>query len=384
MGLSDKYPSQITEQDLQSLILDREAEGKTFEYKRDVVGKVEADKKEFLYDVSSFANTNGGCLIFGMEEEKGYPSSLVGLENVNPDQEILRLEQMLRDGVRPPIIGVESAAIALNNGNVALVMRIPRSWNPPHQVIYQNAFRFYGRGTNGKYQLDVDELRSVFSISASAAERIKLFRIERIAKIVSGDTPVSLEAGGKMVVHLLPLSAFTSQQTFDVNKLYNDHSSLVGVLRRGGSPICNVDGVLLASPNRPASRYAQAFRNGCVEVVADWSAEANGGNFLPIAFEKNLIEHVYRGKQLFQSIGVSPPVVIMVTLLGMKGWRILMQYSESSAAAFDRDPMFIPELILQAFNGLVQNEVKPILDGIWNAAGSPQSPSYNREGQFVG
>jgi hypothetical protein len=381
MPLSDKPPSKITEDDLLALITDKEAEGKTIDYKRELIGKTDADKKEFLYDVSSFANTLGGHLVFGMEENNGEPINLCGLTGIDPDQQILRLEQMLRDGIRPALAGVQTVPVPLSGGRVAIVMHIPKSWNPPHQVTYQKAFRFYGRASNGKYQLDVDELRSVFALSATAAERMKLFRIERVAKIVAEDTPVPLELGGKTVFHMLPLAAFTGRYVVDINRLWRDPSSMVGVLRGGGTPLFNVDGLLLASHQRPASRYAQVFRDGCIEVVGDWSAEANKNTRLPCpAFERAIIEHIYRSKQLFQQISAVPPFVIMVTMVGMKGWQIVTQ-STSSASVFDRDPVFIPELILEVLDDIVQDESKPLLDAIWNAAGSPESPNYDDQGR---
>ncbi len=183
-----------------------------------------------------------------------------------------------------------------------------------------------------------------------------------------------------MVVHLLPLSAFTQPQLIDVKRLWGNHADVVGVLRGGGTPVLNVDGLLLASHVRPASRYAQVFRDGCIEVVAGWSDEANRRADLPCPpFESAITEHVYRGKQLFANAGVSPPIVAMITLLKMKGWRIATR-SSGSAAAFDRDPVFVPELVLDDFNGIVQNEVRPLIDIIWNAAGSVGSPNYNDQG----
>lgn len=215
----DKEPSKIVEEDLLALISDKEPEGKTIEYKSDIVGLSDSDRKEFLYDVSSFANARGGYLVFGMEETNGLPTKLAGLSKIDPDKEILRLEQIGRDGIRPPITGLQTAAIELSTGNVAIVMRIPKSWNPPHQVTFQKAFRFYSRDSNGKYQIDVDELRSIFVLSTSAAEAMRLFRIERIGKVISDNTPVKLDAGAKMVVHLLPLSAFNAPQQVDVRHL---------------------------------------------------------------------------------------------------------------------------------------------------------------------
>src|SRR5215469_8168261 len=237
MSLSDNPLGEINESSLLKLIADREPEGKLIEYKRDQIGKSDNDKREFLYDISSFTNTLGGDLILGMEANQGIPTNLVGLPGIDPDAEILRLEQMARDGIRPPIFGLHTVPVPLRNGNVALVMRIPKSWNPPHQVTYQKAFRVYGRDSNGKYQLDVDELRSVFGVSATAAERLKLFRIDRVAKVIAGDTSAPLEPGGKMIVHLLPLMAFTGRYVADLNRLWGDHSHLVGVLGGGGTPL---------------------------------------------------------------------------------------------------------------------------------------------------
>jgi predicted HTH transcriptional regulator len=154
MAFGFKSPAQITEMDLAALIEGGETEGKTIDYKRDRIGTSDGDRKEFLYDISSFANAAGGQLVIGMEEVEGKATALHGLTGINPDAEIARLEQMARDGIRPPIPGLQSAAIPLAAGGFAIVVFIPQSWNPPHQVTYQKAFRFYGRDTNGKYQID--------------------------------------------------------------------------------------------------------------------------------------------------------------------------------------------------------------------------------------
>lgn len=380
MGLFEKS-SAITEADLQALVADRETEGKTLDYKRDLVGQSDAERKEFLYDASSFANALGGDLVFGMEEKNGLPTQLIGLSGINPGKEILRLEQMLRDGIRPSLTGVRPIPIGLENGNVAIVVRVPKSWNPPHQVTFQKAFRFYGRDTNGKYQLDVDELRSVFSLSAGAAERLRLFRIERIAKVAAGDAPIPLGADAKMVTHVLPLAAFTTRAGVDLNVIWRDTSNLVGLLNHGGTPSFNVDGIWLGSHHANGSRYVQAFRDGCIEIVSDFSEEASRRSGLPCpAFERIVITQLRHAKALFRSIGLAPPIVIMLTMIGMKGWRIATR-SDGSAGRFDRDPLFIPELVLETFDGLNQDEVKPLIDCVWNAAGSPCSPNYDAQGR---
>ena len=179
MPLFDKPFGDLDEAHLARLVADGEAESKTIDFKRDLVGQSDGDKKEFLYDVSSFANTIGGDLVFGMDERQGVATELVGLDGLNADIEIQRLLQIARDGIRPPIAGLNARAIQLANGRTALVVRIPRSWNPPHQVTYQKAFRFYARDTNTKYHIEVDELRSAFTGSTAIADRLRSYRTAR-------------------------------------------------------------------------------------------------------------------------------------------------------------------------------------------------------------
>ena len=115
MNLFGRPLTELKESDLIALKEGGQAERKTLDYKRDVVGASDFEKREFLYDVSSFANSAGGFLICGMAEKDGVPVDLVGLA-VDPDKEILRLQQMLRAGVRPTLAAVEIAPVKLGSG----------------------------------------------------------------------------------------------------------------------------------------------------------------------------------------------------------------------------------------------------------------------------
>ena len=271
MPFADKSPAELTEADLIDLI-GVKAEGKSLDYKRDSVGSTDADKKEFLYDASSFANSQGGYLIFGMDEANGLPSRVGGISNPDPSREILRLEQLLRAGVRPAISGVSTAAVRLATGGAAIVMRIPKSWIPPHQVTYQNAFRFYARDSNGKYMIDVDELRAVFSLSATVADKIRNFRIERAARIEEGDTPVALLDSKALILHVVPFSAVGLNIEFPIRQaaanpnlfptLLDTHARRHQITFDGLTVTSNVD-----APPKPQRAYTQVFRTGAVEAV---------------------------------------------------------------------------------------------------------------------
>ena len=69
----------ITEDHLRSLIDDQVAELRIIEYKRQLPGSSDGNKREFVADVCSFANTAGGDLIYGLDESGGIPVDLESL-----------------------------------------------------------------------------------------------------------------------------------------------------------------------------------------------------------------------------------------------------------------------------------------------------------------
>src|SRR5881296_3546665 len=101
---------QVNADRLESLRTDGIREGRHLEYKEILPGTSDDEKKEFLADATSFANTAGGDLIYGVKGRRdlagistGEIEAIVGLPNLNLDAERLRLENMLRDGVAPRV-----------------------------------------------------------------------------------------------------------------------------------------------------------------------------------------------------------------------------------------------------------------------------------------
>jgi hypothetical protein len=383
---SGKLVTSISESDLLALIETKESESKEIDYKRLLPGKSDGDRREFLYDVSSFANTSGGYLIFGIDENEGLPTALPGLNDINADNEIRRLEEMARDGMRPPIPGLHTVAVPLRAGTTAIVMNIPRSWNPPHQVTYQKAFRFYGRDSNGKYQLDVEELRTVFARSERIAERMQTFRANRISKVIANDLVTFLSPGGRMVTHFLPLSAFGSTTGIDLRVLGNDPRPLVDLIGGFSHSRFNADGFVGWSE----TGYVQLFRSGSVEVVCllpQQQVRQSHTGYLPsVSFEQRIFRQVDSTKRLLQSLSVECPIAVMVSFVGIKGWRMGVSpaYATSALDVFDRDPLLISEILVEAFDHSAVAEARPIVDAIWNAAGWPGSPHYDQDGGWDG
>ncbi|MFC1492299.1 helix-turn-helix domain-containing protein [Nitrospinota bacterium] len=142
---------EIEQVDLQNLIDTEVREGTTIDYKREISLDTGDEKREFLADVSSFANAAGGDLVIGMDEENGAPSAYPGLDLPDPDSEILRIENLIRSGIAPRLPGIAIKLILLDGGRFVMVIRIGRSWVSPHRVIFRSHDKFYGRNSGGKY-----------------------------------------------------------------------------------------------------------------------------------------------------------------------------------------------------------------------------------------
>lgn len=79
--------STVTEANLQALIDGAVREDRTLEFKRDAYGANDEARSEFLADISALANTLGGDLVIGLDEQQGVASSLPGLRvEVDVDQ----------------------------------------------------------------------------------------------------------------------------------------------------------------------------------------------------------------------------------------------------------------------------------------------------------
>jgi predicted HTH transcriptional regulator len=111
-------------------------ENKTLEFKELLPGEKYDDRKKFLADAASFANADGGYLIYGIRDTDGVASELVGLEG-NQDQTILRQESILRTGVQPRLSSYKIVSMQVAEQKFALLIRIEKGWYLPHESLFR-------------------------------------------------------------------------------------------------------------------------------------------------------------------------------------------------------------------------------------------------------
>ncbi len=380
----NKPLEQITIADINELKENSVAEGKSIEYKEKIKVKTDSEKKEFLADVSSFANTIGGDLIFGIEERKGVPVNIMGIIISDKDKEISRLENIIRDGIEPRI-QYSIWPIELENKNIVLIIRINKSWIGPHRVIYQSHDKFYARNSSGKYPMDTMELRTAFNLSETLVEKIRNFRLQRISEISTNQTPIPFRKGGKIILHSIPFEAFSPNIKYDLDIIANNPSKLLPLNAGIDESRYNLEGFLtysLEEGNKSLS-YAQIYRNGIIEAVEGALLET--ANIPIVAFEKELLISIPRFLKTQKELGIFLPIFIFLSLAGVEEYLIETEKRfilRGKHYHIDRDILNLPESVIDDFETNPEEVLRPMFDIIWNACGYPRSSNFSKDGKW--
>ncbi|MBN2476588.1 MAG: ATP-binding protein [Pirellulales bacterium] len=378
----------ITKADIDALLADGVPEGRSIEYKLALPGNSDKDRKEFLADISSFANAAGGDLLFGLGAQKGIPTGIPGLEIDDVDAGIQRLDSMIQTGLDPRIPGVRIKPMNGFPQGPVLLVRIPQSWTSPHMVTFKGTSRFYTRNSAGKYQMDVTEIRAAFLTGEAIPERIRRFRDDRLSRIVAGETPFSMDSGAKMVLHLLPVSSFSKPTTVDVVAVSRDHSYLrpIGAGGYDGSRM-NLDGCATywQPSDSPCLTYTQLFRSGAVEAVDGYTLTRREQGIPAHTHEQVLLNATFSYLQLFEQLDIEPPIILMLSMIGVKGFRMATGQPSSSGRrvpVIDRDVLLLPEVVFQDLSEVPATVLRPIFDAVWQSAGLERSFNYSEDGKW--
>jgi hypothetical protein len=392
MPLFTKSIDQITANDITELINNQVLENKQLEYKEVLPGNTDDEKKEFLADVSSFANATGGYLIYGIRELKQEQKiELAGLKNIDADKEVTRLEEIIRNGIAPRI-RVNIGIVSVTGTDVVIVLHIPRSWSAPHMMTFKNSSRFYSRHSKGKFQLDVHELRSAFNSLESIYQKSKQFRFDRLNAIEGDEAPVNLPFNApKIILHLIPLNAFDPAISYDLKSIPDPRNHLEPLYSAVQGYRHNFDGLVAYGSFRQniGGSYTQFFRNGIIESV-DITILNNQEKLIPSGIhEKEICNGVTRYLSLYKSLGIAPPLQLALSFLNVRGFemgtrRRTAYYSHDTNVTINKDNLILPELLVENFAEHPVKILKPLFDVVWNACGWERSINYDPNGNWIG
>jgi len=364
------------------------------DFKQKTYGNSDNDKKEFLKDITSFANSLGGHLLIGMDEEDGAASAVTPLTGMDVDQELQRLENIARTGIDPTIIGLRMKRVQVSGGGGGgdvIVIHVPRSHNPPHRVIFKNSNRYHGRNSSGAYELSIDELRMLFGQQRTIEERTKTFVNKRFLQVQANDgaLPLPVEEGA-MVMHLVPLLDFGAGRRHDIAVLRDQHAAFNPIGASGHPARINLDGFLIYRGDEVCKGYTQVFRDGSVEatsasVFSDYKEERS---FPSIKLPKTIIGSLSSYMKGMKGIDASPPILLQISFFGTSGLRIGLGRSrfDDAPPPYDREDLHLPSTVIPDYrnDGNYEQVVAEQMDSLWNVFGFERCFYFDEEGKWIG
>jgi hypothetical protein len=141
-----------------------------------------------------------------------------------------------------------------------------------------------------------------------------------------------------------------------------------------------------------ADAYVQVFRNGSVEAVdahlipMPWPDHPGKSHVPSERYEQALIAALPRYLSAQETLGVEPPLIVILSLLGVAGYVVSVSSrnrSQNAPYPIDRDVILAPEIELDSFQCDAAAVLRPAFDAVANAGGWPQSPNYNEAGVWI-
>ena len=396
----NKMISNITIDDIQSLIDNSVCESKLLEYKKELKIESDSDKKEFLADISSFANCIGGDIIFGIEEdEENNPKSIVGILYENEDKLIRRLEDFIRQSIQPVIIDIEYNVIDLGNKTCVLIIRVPQSIVSPHRVEYKGTNKFFTRNNKGKYQMDVSELRSAFNSGLDLNKRIENYKNDTYFELIANKYGKLQDDLPIFVLHYIPLSAFSNSNpnNFSLSNIKEQMNNASSKTLTGSTydKKITIDGVVIEYKSQSLSSTAKYKTNGIIEkTTTDFFKKdyintsirppkkcnvIQGGRIIEC-----LIDDYKEVKRYFDKMNINGPFVISCSILNGAEYTIPVRDWFDILNVIDRDILYLDNIFIDNFEESAESVLMPIFNSLWNACGYERCRAYDSEGNYIG
>jgi hypothetical protein len=230
----------------------------------------------------------------------------------------------------------------------------------------------------------------MFLSGATALEKMRAFRQERICFVCSGVGQRPLIGNGRLFVHLMPYASFLSTTPIELRAAREHHLAFAPIGSGGHSQGFNLDGFINERGGAENSGYTQVFRNGIVEATKAGLVHNHQG--VPLisgrSFEKQFFEAVPRYMEGLRMLNVPAPVCVLVTLEGVNGaaYSVPVDSFSDPDAPFDRQEVSLPECIIDEYGDAASysKKLRPIFDALWNASGHERAHWFDADGRWVG
>jgi hypothetical protein len=382
-----KKLSELGQEDLQRLLSDQLQERNTIEYKREMYGSSDDEKREMLKDISSMANNIGGYILIGIDTNgEGIPTSLVGVEEGN---HVERISDCCLDNIDKRIVGLDIEDVALNNGKVVIIISIPESTNAPHMITYKGINQFWKRHGRLKDKMTIDEIASAFDRKLSSLNNIERFLFIRKSEILEN-------IGNKtfIIVSASPTNLRFSETIFDTHdaqlrQLITGIPSLYGQQISCGRPYPTIRG-LRADQNTPywnnnidVSEYLEVFRNGYIEFGKQIRHETNEGRYIASLVEIPLIAIFINFVQdLYEKYLPFAPLVVNLSIFNASDLWLAVRDHGDNTVKWHAQHLELENFFFENTSDERKLVTKRICDRLWQAFHHESCNLFDDTGTF--
>jgi hypothetical protein len=158
----------------------------------------------------------------------------------------------------------------------------------------------------------------------------------------------------------------------------------------GMAPRFNFDGFINERGGDLNHGYTQVFRNGTIEATkAEIVRLVDQRRVIPgLSLEQQFFEVLSGYIVGLRNVGVSPPIVLMITLEGAEGakYAVYRNTFGDPQPPIDRAVLSLPECVVNDYGADVDyhRAARPAFDALWNAVGYSSAQFFDNTGLWVG
>lgn len=189
----------VTSASVHALVEGGVAEAFDLDFKSKHYGRSDSEKRDLAGDVAALANTAGGLIVIGVEEDAhARASGAPGVEVT--DAELARIRQVVAAGVTPlPVF--DALAVHEDDDTGFVLIAVPKSVLAPHAVLVNDALRFPMRnGATTRYLSEPEVAAAYRTRFFTAMERAS--RLDSVEAVLLAD--LDLSESPWIVVTLVP------------------------------------------------------------------------------------------------------------------------------------------------------------------------------------
>ena len=219
--------------------------------------------------------------------------------------------------------------------------------------------------------MDTQELRDAFTGSEGLPTRIRALHLDAVDQAVRGDLPIGLGDDPKAILSLVPITIYREARNLEITP----ENALAPHKPSGHMDFVRmIEGVLghtNPGENGAVRSYAVTYRTGRIDMVWTIGRIVNElrKNEAPVVwpqrFEDGVLDATLSGAAKLAPFGVEGPWVVLVTVTGIKDYRLLVNEEYWSDPAW-RDQMSLPPLMIERMN---RAALLPVLRSFWLAFG---------------